>query len=97
MKRVYVENSYGDPFDHEYDIIEKEDSQVLVRSNSASWVEHLRGEEVLTYTNTGEKIVIGGAKKITLDYCEEVELLALLIANNNARLRIEETKVIREI
>lgn len=73
---------------HEYDIIVNDESEaecgteyILYRSNSG-WADHVKGEKVLTVTDTGDNYKIdfveGAKPKNTLDYSQAVELGLLL-------------------
>lgn len=85
--------------DHDYNLLEA-DSLSLYRSYSPNWEEKSRGELLLTVieSNNGISILIDGIKKpITLDACQEEQLLIALLHRNNCKIQIKESKIIKEI
>jgi hypothetical protein len=100
MKEVHVKY-YNDKYEHNYNIIEKEEPQgmvsVLSRSNNNEWTEEAKGKNVTTITDNGEGLLIESddpqcSYSIALDYASAEELFILMTQQDFAPFQIKETK-----
>ena len=94
--QIHVE-SFKDQFDHDYDVIKKDEYITLSRSQSELWTNP--GEVIGTLLDDGNNISItlDSVPTLELDYVAAQELLVLLLANNDAKmkfLKIETIKII---
>jgi hypothetical protein len=80
----------------DYNIIENEDKISLVRTNNGDWVNP--GENACTFIDHGNVVVINiGYQSLSLDYCEVLELLILLLHTNDSKIQFVESKIIKTI
>lgn len=100
MKQVYV-NHYLDSeeLNHDYNIIKNDKELILMTSNDNEWVKTWRNKEVAKLKDTGNglAIKIEGQKTIILDYSQVIQLFTLLLVQNDIKIEIRETNVIKTI
>lgn len=98
LYQLWTENDSGRPLEHEYDIIDKEDSEVILQySNDKTWREPCG--KVASMINTGDnlKIKLNGMKELTLDYMQAHQLLILLAFDSREwKNEIREIKTIKQ-
>lgn len=100
MKQVYVKNYLdSEELTHEYTIIKNDKELILMTSNDNEWVETWRNKKVAKLNDTGNEleIKIEGLKTIILDYSQVLQLLTLLSVQNDTKIEIRETNVIKTI
>ena len=98
MKQVYVKNYLdSEELNHDYNIIKNDKELILMTSNNNEWVETWRNKKVATLNDTGNglEIKIEGLKTIILDYSQVLCLLTLLSVQNDTKIEIRETNVIK--
>lgn len=98
MKQVYVKNYLdSEELNHDYNIIKNDKELILMTSNDNEWVKTWRNKEVARLNDTGNglEIKIEGLKTIILDYSQVIELFTLLSVQNDTKIEIRETNVIK--
>jgi len=101
MKQVYVQvDQTGDePLSHDYDLEDGYLFTTLKHSYQIDWTEDLKGAIAGTLQDDGNGLIINieGLKKLKLDYLQAQQLLILLLSNNQEKIEIRESKVIKSI
>ncbi len=102
MKQVYSQISLDENagMSHEYDLDKGYLFTTLKYSNSSDWADHLKGE-VAGSIQDGEEdevvIKIEEMKPLKLNYMQAQQLLILLLSNNEEKIEIRESKIIKSI
>lgn len=101
MKQVYVQldQTEDEPLSHDYDLEDGYLFTTLKHSHHNDWTEDLKGAIAGTLQDDGNGLIINieGLKKLKLDYLQAQKLLILLLSNNEEKIEIRESKVIRSI
>jgi len=97
--QVYIENNIGDKLEHSFDIVREDGSVRLDYSNSYCWSTSHRGEMAGFIVDDGDGIVvkIDDIQKIILNYDQAQRLLILLLDNNDAKIELRHSTVIKKI
>lgn len=101
MKQVYVQAETDEtaPLSHDYDLNEGYLATTLKYSSSSDWGSQLVGETAGSIQDNGNGIIIKikDMKTLNLDYLQANQILILLLSNNNERMEIRESKLIKSI
>jgi hypothetical protein len=101
MKQVYVQtDSEGiEPLSHDYDLEDGYLFTTLKYSNNNEWNNDIKGSLAGSLQDDGNGIIIkiDGLKKLELDYTQAQKLLILLFNNNEEKIEIRESKLIKSI
>ncbi len=101
MKQVYVQtDSEGiEPLSHDYDLEDGYLFTTLKYSNNNEWNNDIKGSLAGSLQDDGNGIIIKieGMKKLELDYMQAQKLLILLFNNNEEKIEIRESKLIKSI
>lgn len=101
MKQVYVQTNHEEveSLSHDYDLEDGYLFTTLKFSNSNDWAEDLKGAVAGTLQDDGNGIIINipDLKKLKLDYSQAQQLLILLLSNNEEKIEIRESKVIKSV
>jgi hypothetical protein len=101
MRQVYVQtDSDGiEPLSHDYDLEDSYLFTILNYSNNGEWADDLKGTIAGTLQDDGDGVIIKieGIKKLKLDYTQAQKLLILLLNNNDERIEIRESKLIKSV
>ena len=101
MKQVYVQvdRDERESLAHDYDLEDGYLFTTLKHSYHNDWTEDLKGAVAGTLQDDGNGLIINieGLKKLKLDYLQAQKLLILLLSNNQEKIEIRESKVIRSI
>jgi hypothetical protein len=101
MKQVYLQtdNEGIEPLSHDYDLEDGYLFTSLKHSNSVEWNEDIRGSLAGSLQDDGNGVIIkmDGLKKLELDYMQAQQLLILLLSNNNEKIEIRESKLIKSV
>lgn len=102
MRQVYVQNWNDEtkPLDHDYNIVETENGYSLEYSNNSNWHEHVRNKQALSLSDTGDGLIIRMddlKNPIKLDYHQAIKLLTILLVENDTKIEIRESKLIKSI
>jgi hypothetical protein len=96
MKQVYVNNYINsDIMQHEYDIKQNDNKNILSYSNTLQWCMDIRENKCAELTNTGDdfRIKIDTMQEpIVLDYAQAQKLLLLLLVNNDSPIEVKEVQ-----
>lgn len=86
----------GEVDTHQYDISKEKNVLRMFRSANSEWVEP--GEEVGHIADIGDYVLlVHNDEEWVLEYHEVEEVLALLLAYNESRIELRETKTIKSI
>lgn len=86
----------GEVDTHQYDIAKEKNVLRMFRSTNSEWVEP--GEEVGHIADLEDYVLlVHNDEELVLDYHEVEEVLALLLAYNESRIELRETKTIKSI
>ena len=101
MKQVYlqVDMTGDEPLQHDYDLEDGYLFTTLRHSYHTDWNEDLKGAAAGTLQDDGNELIINieGLKKLKLNYLQAQQLLILLLSNNEEKIEIRESKVIKSI
>lgn len=101
MKQVYaqVDAEGTAPLSYDYDLDEGYLFTTLKYSGSGNWGDQLIGEVAGSIQDTGDEIIIkvNGVKPLKLDYLQAQQLLILLLNNNQEKIEIRESKLIKSV
>jgi hypothetical protein len=102
MKQVYSQISLDedDAMSHDYDLDEGYLFTTLKYSKNSDWADHLKGEIAGSIQDTEEDevvIKIEEMKPLKLNYMQAQQLLILLLSNNEEKIEIRESKIIKSI
>jgi hypothetical protein len=101
MKQVYVQtDSEGiEPLSHDYDLEDGYLFTTLKYSNNNDWNNDIKGSLAGSLQDDGNGVIIKieGMKKLELDYMLAQKLLILLFNNNEEKIEIRESKLIKSI
>jgi hypothetical protein len=101
MKQVYVQtDSEGiEPLSHDYDLEDGYLFTTLKYSNNNDWNNDIKGSLAGSLQDDGNGVIIkmDGLKKLELDYMQAQQLLILLLSNNNEKIEIRESKLIKSV
>jgi hypothetical protein len=101
MKQVYsqVDVEGTAPLSHDYDLDEGYLFTTLKYSGSGNWGDQLVGTVAGSIQDTGDDLIIkvNGVKQLKLDYLQAQQILILLLSNNQEKIEIRESKLIKSI
>jgi hypothetical protein len=101
MKQVYLQTDAEGtaPLSYDYDLDEGYLFTTLKYSGSGNWADHLIGEIAGSIQDTGNEVIIkvNGVKPLKLDYLQAQQLLILLLNNNQEKIEIRESKIIKSV
>lgn len=101
MKQVYVQiDAEGTaPLSHDYDLEDGYLFTTLKYSANVDWGDQLVGRVAASIQDDGNGIIIKmeGIKKLELNYSQAQQLLILLLSNNQEKIEIRESKLIKSI
>ena len=101
MKQVFIQQDWEgtSPLIHDYDLEDGYLFTTLRHSYHSDWTEDVKGAVAGTIQDDGNGLIINieDLKKLKLNYLQAQKLLILLLSNNQEKIEIRESKVIKSI